>query len=116
MCTKLVLHCAVLTLTRRMSSKIGSRGHRGAAIIWAMQTEASTWPSHALTLLFHKSTTKNVRTIHTIQYTVDKAKVEVMMARSHFRGRLWIPLVLYHHDNPLRKRSIGKLGDVSLTP
>jgi hypothetical protein len=34
-----------------------------------------------------------------IQYTVFNANMEVVMVKSHFRDRLWSPLVLFHHKD-----------------
>jgi hypothetical protein len=39
-----------------------------------------------------------------IQCKVDNANMEEVIARSHFRDRLWSPLVLFHHVNPLSKK------------
>jgi hypothetical protein len=55
-------------------------------------------------MVFHKSTSRNVKTTKPIQYVVVSANMEVVMARSHFRARLWSPLVLSHHKKALRKK------------
>jgi hypothetical protein len=51
-----------------------------------------------------------------IQYIVINVNMEVMMTSSHFRGRLWSPLELFHHRKSLRKRSIRQIEDGTLTP
>jgi hypothetical protein len=44
-----------------------------------------------------------------IQYKVDNVNIEVVMARSHFRDRLWSPLVLCHHEKSFEKKSIRRI-------
>jgi hypothetical protein len=44
------------------------------------------------------SRTGKMATADTIQYTVDNANMEVIIARSHFRDRVWSPLVLFHQE------------------
>jgi hypothetical protein len=91
------VYCTVLTLTRRMSSNIGSKGAAGIRGVQLVP------PSHALTLL---STSRKVKTTDKTQYTVNNANMEVMTAKSNLRDRLWSPRVLFHHEIPLRKKSI----------
>jgi hypothetical protein len=35
--------------------------------------------------------------------------MEVVMAKSHLRDRLWSPRVLFHHEIPLRKKNIKRI-------
>jgi hypothetical protein len=80
------------------------------------QETASSLPKHPVTALLHESRNVKVKTTETIQYTVDNANTKVMRARSHFRARLWSPLVLFHGDNSVRKKCIGgQIGGKILT-
>jgi hypothetical protein len=45
-----------------------------------------------------------METTETIQYKVVSANMEVVIARSHFRARVWSPLVLSHHKKALRTK------------
>ena len=49
-----------------------------------------------------------MKTTERIQYAVDNADKKMMRARSHFRARLWSPLVLFHGENSMRKKCIGQ--------
>jgi hypothetical protein len=68
-------------------------------ILLRMQKEALSWPWHAMILLLHESMDRNVTAVEKIQYTVVSANMEVVMVKSHFRARLWSPLVLFHHKD-----------------
>ena len=58
---------------------------------------------HPVTPLLHESRNVKGKTTERIQYMVDNANMKVMRARSHFRARLWSPLVLFHGENSVRK-------------
>jgi hypothetical protein len=54
---------------------------------------------HAMILLLHKLMDRNMTAVEKIQYTVVSANMEVVIVKSHFRARLWSPLVLFHHKD-----------------
>jgi len=74
------------------------------------QETASSLPKQPVTALLHESRNVKVKTTERIQYMVDNANRKVMRARSHFRARLWSPLVLLHGENSVRKKCIGQIG------
>jgi hypothetical protein len=90
----------VLTFMKRTLLTIPSHAIvRGQiiGILLLMQKEALSWPWHAMILLLHESMDRSVTAVEKIQYTVVSANIEVVMVKSHFRARLWSPLVLFHH-------------------
>jgi len=73
----------------------------------------------ALRVPMYASMTRKVTTTDTIQNMVDNTNMVVVIARSHFRGRVRSPLVLSHHDHEssLSKNSYQvKLDEGFLTP
>jgi len=109
-------YSAVLTVTlmRRMSFSnidqvIDVRNSESSISVIKQETVLSL-PKHPVTVLLHESRNVKVKTTERIQYTVDNANTKVMRARSHFRARLWSPLVLFHDENSVRKKCIGQTG------
>jgi hypothetical protein len=103
--------CTVLTLIRRMSSNNVDQGAadlRKATSLGIRQEIASSLPKHAVAVLLHQSRNTKVNTTERIQYTVVNVNTKVVRARSHFRARLWSPLVLFHHESSLRKERTSR--------
>jgi hypothetical protein len=65
------------------------------AFLERKQETVSMLPEHPVAVLFHKSSIVNVKRTERIQYTVDNTNTTVVRVRSHFRARLWSPLVLF---------------------
>jgi hypothetical protein len=79
-------------------------------ILVIKQETALSLPKHPVTALFHESRNVKVKKTERIQYMVDNANMKVMRARSHFRARLWSPLVLFDGENSVRIKCIGQIG------
>jgi hypothetical protein len=77
----------------------GTAGVRNSEFSLEMRQEAeSSLLKHPVTVLSKPSSNANVNTTERIKYTVDAANTKVVRARSHFRARLWGPLVLFHGE------------------
>jgi hypothetical protein len=74
------------------------------------QETASSLPKHPVTALLHESRSVKVKRTERIQCTVDNANIKVMRAKSHFRARLWSPLVLFDGEISVRIKCIGQIG------
>jgi hypothetical protein len=92
----------VQTLMRRMASNTADQAidvtNSECRIIVIVQVTTSSLSKHSVTALLHESRIVKVKTTENIQYTVDNANTRVRRVRSHFRARLWSPLVLSHKD------------------
>jgi hypothetical protein len=103
---------------RRISSNIIDQAadvrNFECTILVIKQAAASSLPKHPVIALFHESRNVKVKTMENIQYAVDSANTKVMRARSHFRARLWSPLVLLA-KNPCEKGESGGLPKIAYT-
>jgi hypothetical protein len=84
-------------------------------ILVIKQETASSLPRHPVTALLHTSRIVKVKTMEKMQCMVDNANMKVLRARSHFRARLWSPLVLFDGENLVRSSASGRLGEGCLT-